>query len=311
MKKEKGIVAKVVDTMLGRKKESTIVYYHEDMDGACAAAIALRDIECAEVYPVNYDERETAKLENIKGKHVVVVDFTFKNMEKVAEHAASLVWIDHHKTAFEHHPEIWQDNKIRGMRALDLSAAMLAWKYYCLDRAVPDCVKLVDDYDMWRFKHVFTREFNEAGWVWLKNPLDWHWKMLLDNNLEALKFLNEAGMIMLKTKRDRVESAFKHGLDKMYWGKKARVVNVTNDISEVGDYIVKEMGYDIAVIWRKIGTNVVVSLRSKPDIDVAKIAAVHGGGGHKNAAGFSIEPVSGSYLYGNITGADNMKEAMK
>jgi len=41
---------------------------------------------------------------------------------------------------------------------------------------------------------------------------------------------------------------------------------------------------------REVGPNEFrVSLRSKGDIDVAKVAEKFGGGGHKNASGLSIE----------------------
>jgi phosphoesterase RecJ-like protein len=46
----------------------------------------------------------------------------------------------------------------------------------------------------------------------------------------------------------------------------------------------------ISVLLREIGKGTwKVSLRSKGDLDVAKIAEHFGGGGHKNAAGFRIK----------------------
>jgi phosphoesterase RecJ-like protein len=45
-----------------------------------------------------------------------------------------------------------------------------------------------------------------------------------------------------------------------------------------------------AVYMREVGENRYrVSLRSKNGIDVAKVAERYGGGGHKNAAGLSVE----------------------
>jgi len=45
-----------------------------------------------------------------------------------------------------------------------------------------------------------------------------------------------------------------------------------------------------AVVFFKLGANgdIHVSMRSKYDVDVRSIAARHGGGGHKNAAGFKV-----------------------
>ena len=45
-----------------------------------------------------------------------------------------------------------------------------------------------------------------------------------------------------------------------------------------------------AVVFFKLGADgdIHVSMRSKYDVDVRAIAARHGGGGHKNAAGFKL-----------------------
>jgi phosphoesterase RecJ-like protein len=45
-----------------------------------------------------------------------------------------------------------------------------------------------------------------------------------------------------------------------------------------------------AVVFFKLGSNgdVRVSLRSKYDVDVRRVANMFGGGGHKNAAGFTV-----------------------
>jgi len=45
-------------------------------------------------------------------------------------------------------------------------------------------------------------------------------------------------------------------------------------------------GVDISLLLKEIGNTVKVSMRSKGDYDVSKVAAVFGGGGHRNAAGF-------------------------
>ena len=46
----------------------------------------------------------------------------------------------------------------------------------------------------------------------------------------------------------------------------------------------------VAVLYRQVGRdNWKVSLRSKQDLDVAALAKRHGGGGHKRAAGFTMQ----------------------
>lgn len=49
-------------------------------------------------------------------------------------------------------------------------------------------------------------------------------------------------------------------------------------------------GVDIGILFREAGDNLYkVSMRSKGKIDVSSIATAFGGGGHRNAAGFTIE----------------------
>jgi phosphoesterase RecJ-like protein len=45
-----------------------------------------------------------------------------------------------------------------------------------------------------------------------------------------------------------------------------------------------------AVVFFKLGADgdVRISMRSKYDVDVRAVASRHGGGGHKNAAGFTV-----------------------
>ena len=56
----------------------------------------------------------------------------------------------------------------------------------------------------------------------------------------------------------------------------------------------------VACLLRVLGDKVKVSLRGKGDVDVQKIAAKFGGGGHPNAAGFTVpgalEPVTRDVL---------------
>lgn len=45
-----------------------------------------------------------------------------------------------------------------------------------------------------------------------------------------------------------------------------------------------------AVLFKALGGEVRVSLRSKDAVDVRAVAAAYGGGGHRNAAGFTVQP---------------------
>jgi phosphoesterase RecJ-like protein len=61
--------------------------------------------------------------------------------------------------------------------------------------------------------------------------------------------------------------------------------SIVNMILSIG--IIEVVGY-----FRIIDNKLRVSLRSKGDIDVSKIASKVNGGGHKNAAGLSIDTIN-------------------
>jgi len=82
---------------------------------------------------------------------------------------------------------------------------------------------------------------------------------------------------------------------------RARLVNTTGNISELGEFIYKKPEYDIAVMWQAVEDMVVFSLRSDSENpnspDCAKIAQQYGGGGHKNAAGFQKKNIDFPRLF--------------
>ncbi|MBD3182536.1 bifunctional oligoribonuclease/PAP phosphatase NrnA [Candidatus Poribacteria bacterium] len=65
------------------------------------------------------------------------------------------------------------------------------------------------------------------------------------------------------------------------------------DTEDFIDYVRSLRGVEIALFFRETeGNNIKASLRSKNNLDVSKVAAVFGGGGHKAAAGCTIqEPI--------------------
>ncbi len=47
-------------------------------------------------------------------------------------------------------------------------------------------------------------------------------------------------------------------------------------------------GHPFAAVYVETSTDIIWSLRSRGDFDVSEIAKKFGGGGHKNAAGFTV-----------------------
>lgn len=63
----------------------------------------------------------------------------------------------------------------------------------------------------------------------------------------------------------------------------------SDEIEGLADYTLFSCGVRVGVLLREIGDKKIkVSLRSSDDVDVAAVARLHGGGGHRNAAGCYI-----------------------
>jgi nanoRNase/pAp phosphatase (c-di-AMP/oligoRNAs hydrolase) len=67
-------------------------------------------------------------------------------------------------------------------------------------------------------------------------------------------------------------------------------VNARTQRAEIGHELAERraFGTPAGVVYRLTGGQVHVSLYSVADFDVSKIAGEHGGGGHRNAAGFTV-----------------------
>ena len=274
------------------KKEKSICYYHDDMDGILSAAIVKT------VYPncefvrmqYGYDEHDFMAYELGKYDFVFVVDFSFTKdiMDRLRESATKeFVWCDHHKSAKEKLSELWGSDKIGGFRDLTKSGCMLTWEWFNPHENVPEVVKLVQDYDLWKFEYGDrTRAFGETAFL-LTDPTSPVLSVMLDDCKIAKSLIDEyiqKGAILLEAKQARIEKSFKAGKDITLYGHKTRACNSNHDISNLGNYCCKQ-GYDIGLVWSMRGNKIILGFRSIGDIDVSLIAKEFGGGGHKNASG--------------------------
>jgi hypothetical protein len=236
--------------------------------------------------------------------------------------AKYVVWLDHHKTAFEMwHGEIPKDGIVEDQQSdrtivLDnnQSGAMLAWEYFHPDISVPQLVKHIDDYDRWQFKLDGTKEFNKALWSYVPWSFE-QWNRFLDEALDV-SFLDQ-GAAILRAHDQNVQSVVKgsaracsivpaliNSVDSykapwVWWhddehGDTCRANGLAANCpphltSDVGHELANKSGtFGLCWTLAKEGRTANCSLRSNGDYDVSAIAKAFGGGGHKNAAGFEV-----------------------
>lgn len=304
-----------------------IIYHDNCADGFGAAFAAnLKFGDEAEYLPMQYGDFAITE-EGLIGRDVYILDFSLPRdrMDKLFSVAKRVVWLDHHKTAFE----MWCDgipangvyeNVLDYRDAKDYirldnnrSGAMLAWEYFHPDKEVPMLIKHIDDYDRWIFAIEGTKEFNKALWSYAP----WTFEQWEDNFLPCQKgnkydfgeakymhLLREGGAI-LRAHAANVQAVVNGAAREcsltfkvkdmsgswydMEYTRKGLAANCPPHLaSDVGNALANASGtYGLLWFINKEG-KCLCSLRSNGDYDVSAIAKAFGGAGHKNAAGFEV-----------------------
>jgi hypothetical protein len=152
-----------------------VIYHANCADGfgaAFAAWLVLGDE--AEYLPRQYGE---APPPGYADREVYILDFSFPRaeMEDFFRAASRVVWLDHHKTAFEmwcgpgyldKHEVFRATGGEDGLILLDnnKSGAYLAWEYFHPGTEAPMLIRHIDDYDRWVFALDETKPFIKALW---------------------------------------------------------------------------------------------------------------------------------------------------
>ncbi len=167
------------------KMKPLVIYHAHCADGFGAAFAAwLKFGDAAEYVPMQYGA-EGWDYTCCTMREVYILDFSFQKvvMDSIFSVSNKVVWLDHHKTAFEMwcggldsdrvvdgvHRETMLEANYKDVKAeiiLDnnKSGALIAWEYFHPDKEVPMLIKHIDDYDRWQFKIEGTKEFNKALW---------------------------------------------------------------------------------------------------------------------------------------------------
>lgn len=294
-----------------------LVIYHADCADGFGAAFAAWTMlgDEAEYVPMKYGEEFCL---DPRQRDVYILDFSFKRdtMDFIFEFADYVAWLDHHKTAFE----MWLDDKhdftaekylteedrsyaVYGDNKLIVlnnwkSGAVLAWEYFHSGGDVPMLIQHIDDRDRWQFKLEGTKEFMAA--LFSLQPWDFRqWRdFLIHPEMKRQRLITE-GAAILRDHVRQVQTITKnatkcyfenpYGGDNNWMYAAGLAVNCPPFLaSDVGHELATKSG-TFGLCWHMDAQGVVkCSLRSNGEYDVSDIAKSYGGGGHKNAAGFSL-----------------------
>jgi oligoribonuclease NrnB/cAMP/cGMP phosphodiesterase (DHH superfamily) len=236
---------------------------------------------------------------------VLILDFYYKSTELIllANKAKSVTVLDHHKTSL-HELQVAKhlaSGDIEYVWANDLSGVGVTWNTFYPGMPMPKLLAHIQDRDLWKFELEGTKVINAALFNTAINPRTFaHWdKLIIIDPEYALVELADAGEILLSDLYARsnalIDNACEISIiyrndDGALDDAKGIAINATSDYaSELGNLaLCDNLSDTYAAIWFYTGSEVQVSLRSKGDYDVSRIAKHHGGGGHKNAASFRV-----------------------
>lgn len=259
------------------------VLHHNDADGFGAAYALWKAFDEEMLFlPVQYGQPVPELPESVE--ELFIVDFSYDRatcQALAAKYGVNRVHIlDHHKTA---------QKELEGLpyAVFDMSrsGAVLAWqelfKGLC-EEPVPQILEYVQDRDLWRFELPFSEEVN-LYIATLKTFEEW-------DSFEIGPAIT-IGCSIKAFRNAQIERALKNVRMEEFAGFTVPVLNLSENISEVGNELCKrfpEHPFSVSYCDRADGKRS-YSLRSIGDFDVAALAHTLGGGGHRNAAGFTSD----------------------
>lgn len=264
-----------------------VIYHHNCIDGFTAAWVATRIYARAELFPAQYGEAPP----DVTGQEVLILDFSYPRETLLAmyETAESLLVLDHHKTA-----QADLDGLDFCVFDMDRSGAGLAWDILIPESSRPKLVNYVEDRDLWRWELPESKPVNALigsyeqsleQWTDLAVALDRDFATCIGQGQALIRGVDRYVREMAKQARMTELGG---------WGRipvvNAPYINTSELVGHLAEHSPDGGEVAFAVGWFQRGDGKFqYSLRSRGDFDVSLIAKMFGGGGHKNAAGFTVD----------------------
>ena len=269
------------------------IYHVADHDGKGSAGIVKSVYPDAELCGLNHDMDIPYDLIESHDKIVVCdISLPLEYMFKLSE-TKDFTWIDHHISVIEEYENAMANGEhdpIKGLRRSGTAAIELTWEYFHPNEALPEGVKLLamnDVYDL-SDDRVFPFEYAFQSFG-VNRPDDPIWDEVfnstLDINLTVQK--GEAIMSWINIRNYRLVRGI--SFTSSYKGLKCICANMPQGKSMFFDSLPHIRTFDFMVnfFMNKKNQWNLSFYTYKDNVDVSKIAAEFGGGGHQKAAGAS------------------------
>lgn len=264
-----------------------IVIYHANcLDGFGAAFAAWLHFTERNIDADYYAAKHGNEPPVCNGQDVYIVDFSYKRpvLKEICAVARSVTILDHHISAQDDLEGLENEHgNLDVVFDMDKSGAVLSWEYFHQEPA-PRLLLHIQDRDLWRFNLEGTDAINIAL---MSYPFSFEYWQELMNSADKVDALLLEGQTINRFRRQLIDQYKNRAVIGSIAGFKVPVVNAPHAIiSELVGELSED--YPFAAGYQDHGNKRSWSLRSRKDggEDVARIAELFGGGGHRNAAGF-------------------------
>lgn len=287
------------------------VYVHKNPNSPCpdgvASALILRQVlPNAEIVFVSHEEAKTIEPE----EGSLWCDVTPPEERADAWFEKGALLLDHHVSAEKIVRRFEEANRGVFADAFEdpgVSGALLAFRHVYMPRAYPDgpsigrrhlglqnFATLAGVRDTWQKDHPWWRDACAQAaalvfWPWEKWPRHFYDECIGVKANEMLRL----GYVLEDRREERTREIAREAYRTMSSSDTRIAIVPTRETSDVSELLANEADLTIGFAYTAARgrTEIIVSLRSRGEFDCAAFAKAHGGGGHRNAAGFTV-PVS-------------------
>lgn len=290
--------------------QNPLIIHHLDSDGICGAMVLWLGLgKNAQLVGAQYGWHPLPD-DAVRDRAVWIVDFSYPRdvMEHIYELASEMHVLDHHASAEKECDGLgyctFDASRSGAKLAFDemVTRGLLQQERPIVADLLGVLVAYVQDRDLWRWELDNSREM--AAWYEsFPATLDaWYGEVLKTMLQSGLNHPLIAGRAILR-QNSKLIGAMAYQAEAAAYdltGDPLKVLLVNAPVlhSEVADKLLTARECDFVCAWRRIKGRYVYNLRST-NVDVSQIAEAHGGGGHKQAAGFA-SPLAPTHFFKGV-----------
>lgn len=262
--------------------------YHGNCADGFGAALAVWDAYGSHYayVPASYGKEAELEPHYVGAEEILFVDWCPKRdaLERLIAQGTRVTVLDHHKTARDAVEPLLKAGKVAGEFDMERSGAMITWQALHSGEP-PALIKHIQDRDLFTFKLDGTREIQQALFSY---PYDFAvWQSFL-NDIAIARLREEGEAILRKHFKDIHEFIAAGFVQRVnIAGFDVPIINVPYTMGSDTCHLLCD-GEPFAAYYYDAGELRQFGLRSTDaGEDVGEIAKRFGGGGHRNASGFS------------------------